>query len=163
MSLGTIGFLLPLLAGGNYFLGLGPGDGVAVFDLVAIAVAGIWARSEGTERSAESPYTSGWWAVTFLLVLFVWWAGTLLVRPRGPRAVLEARGIFAGILLFASLARFPLRFEVVFSFARGLLLGALLTTVYGQYQYWVAFPRTLPQLTAAGIPAITLVNANFYN
>lgn len=163
MSLGAVGFVLPLLAGGNFLVGLRPEDGIAIFDLVAVAVAGMLARSAGPLRSSDSRCSSGWWAVTCLLVLFVWWAGTLLLRPRGPRAVLEAQGIFAAILLFASLSRLPLRSEVFWSFTRGLLLGALVTTLYGQYQYWIAFPRTLPLLTAAGIPAITLVNANFYN
>jgi O-antigen ligase len=161
--LGAMGFLLPVLAGGNNFAGLQPDDGVAVFDLVAVLVAGVMARDTRAAGVRGGGRSSTWWAAAYLLILLLLWAGALFLRPRGPRAVLEARGIFAAAVLFASLSSHPLRLETLWSFSRGLLLGSLVTTLYGQYQYWIAFPRTLPLLTAAGIPGVALVNANFYN
>ena len=161
-AIGAIAFLLPILAGGNFFVALEPAAGVALFDIVAVAVAGILVRSR--EFSPPVEYRRATWcAGACLLALFLWWSGMLVLRSRGPRALLEAQAMFAAILLFASLSMAPLRAEALWSFARGLLVGTLVTTLYGQYQYWVAFPRTVPLAIAAGIPVVTMINANFYN
>jgi O-antigen ligase len=98
-----------------------------------------------------------------LLVLASWWIAALAVRHSGPRAFLEAQGILCAILLFATLSQRRLEPYATARFVRGLLVGTMGTVTFGQYQYWVAFPRTIPLAHAAGIPAFGLVNANFYS
>jgi O-antigen ligase len=159
-SLGGCGFLLPILAGGNDFGPLEPGDGISLFGLVAILVANtLWRDApHRVKQGALANFPN-----ICLLVLVLWWAGTLVLRPSGPRAVLEARGMFCAILLYACLANVRLSIDALWSFIAGALSGTLVTALYGQYQYWIAFPRTAPLLGRAGIPFVTFVNANFYN
>lgn len=157
----ALGLALPLFAGGNMLFSLDPEEGMYIFDLVSIVAARRLFRSN---RATEIPMPgAALLANSCLLVLGSWWMATLLLRPSGPRAFLEAQGIFCGILLFIRLSRYTLSIDTVTCFLRGLLLGTLGTAAFGQYQYWVAFPRTIPLAQAAGIPAIALVNANFYN
>jgi len=156
-----MGLALPLFAGGNTLFALQPQEGVYLVDLMAILACWRILRSNA---AAQLP-TRGAVLVAnaCLLALGSWWLGALVVRPSGPRAFLEAQGVFCGILLFAALSRHPLAPEATTRFVHGLLLGTLGTAAFGQYQYWIAFPRTIPLAHAAGIPAFGLVNANFYN
>src|SRR4030095_3597032 len=96
-------------------------------------------------------------AAACLLVLATWWLGELTLRASGPRAFFEGQGLFVGVLLFAGVARYPLRQAESVALVHGLLVGALVTVAYSQYQYWVVFPRLMPILTAARAPAIDLV------
>jgi O-antigen ligase len=137
-----------------------PEVGMRVFDVVAIFVAWQLLRSRD---DADAPPRGLPLASACLLALGLLWAGTLALRPSGSRAFLEAQGIFCAILLFTSLSRRALHGDTMVRFVHGVLFGSLGTAAFGQYQYWVAFPRTLPLAKAAGIPAITLINANFYN
>ena len=159
-ALFLLGVAVPLLAGGNTLFVLEPETAIHVFDLVTVLVAWQLLRS-GTGTEDRS------WAVRVatysLLVLAPWWTAALLFRVSGPRASLEAQGIFCGILLFTSLSHRELVRETLSQFVRGLLVGTLATAAFGQYQYWIAFPRTAPLAQAAGIPVIAVVNANFYN
>jgi O-antigen ligase len=160
-SLFALGLLLPLLGGGNVLFVLEPNDAMPYLALAAI---GVWhmlsrrPRQQGTlaERPASLP-------TAFLSVLGAGWIAQLLFRPSGPRAFLEAQGMFGAMLLFASFARGSLRRAEIVALLHGMLVGALVTVAYGQYQYWVMFPRLMPLLVAARLPAIDLVNANFYN
>lgn len=160
-SLFALGLLLPLLGGGNVLFVLEPDDAMPYLALVAIGVWYMLSRhlaQQGTpaERSASLP-------TAFLIVLGAGWIAQLLFRSSGPRAFLEAQGMFVAMLLFAGFARGSLRRVEIVALLRGLLVGALVTVAYGQYQYWVMFPRLMPLLVAAHLPAIDLVNANFYN
>jgi putative inorganic carbon (HCO3(-)) transporter len=160
-GLGATGFLLPLLAGGNFFGWLEPAGGMAAFDLVALALCGLLLRTSRREGARHD--AAGSCAAICLFLLLAWWGASLALRPSGPRAVLEARGIFAAVLLFLTVANARLGPASMWAFVAGLLGGVLLTAAFGQYQYWIAFPRTVPLLAELGIPVATFVNANFYN
>src|ERR1051325_3257247 len=156
-----LGLAIPLLTGGNFFLFLTPTMGMLCFDLVAIAAFATFARQPASNEPGVDPIAR--LALISALVLALWWGAILVIRPSGPRAPLEAQGIFSGILLFAALSRFSLQTTAVWSFARGLVIATLVTAAFGQYQYWIAFPRDAPILAATGIGSLELINANFYN
>ncbi len=158
----AIGLLLPLLAGGNVLLALEPQLAIALFDVTTIGLAGL-VLSGGTSRTRGLEHRSTWIADASLLALCTWWIGALLLRPFGPRALLEAQGMFCAVILFACFSRHSFDADSLDALVRGLVAGAVLTTAYGQYQYWIAFPRTAPLLQARGIPTVPFVNANFYN
>ncbi|MGH7899066.1 MAG: O-antigen ligase family protein, partial [Candidatus Binatia bacterium] len=160
-ALFAVGLALPLFAGGNTFLALEPKDGMAVFALVSTLVVGWLVHSQGP--TATSPRGPVLVAHVCLLGLGVWWMAALAFRPSGPRAFLEAQGIFCGILLFTMLSRRPLAPDAIGRFVRGLTVGTLGTAALSQYQYWIAGPRTAPLAEAAGLTVITDLNANFYN
>jgi O-antigen ligase len=159
-SLFAIGLALPLLGGGNFFAFVTPWLGILCFALLVVTVIGQSTadRPADVEQGPRARV-----AVVAALALSIWWTGTLILRASGPRAPIEAVGLSSGVLLFAALAQRTTNASAVWSFTRGLLLGALATAAYGQYQYWIAFPRTAPVLSAMGIPTVQLVNANFYN
>lgn len=153
----AVGFLVPLLGGGNVLVFVEPDDAMRVLGLCAIAVWWTLAPRENVSS------TSSRFATTSLIALGAWWLLTLLLRPSGPRAFLEAQGIFAAMLLYAGfVTSAPGRAELE-GLVHGLLGAAALTALYGQYQYWIMFPRLLPYFQAAKIPAMNFVNANFYN
>lgn len=156
----ALGLAIPLLTGGNVFLFLTPETGALCFDFVAITCFAFLAgRDRGQSPRSETTRL----ALVSLLALGLWWGSILVLRPSGPRAPLEAQGIFAGILLFAVLSGSAPQAVAVWSFVRGLVIGTLVTAAYGQYQYWIAFPRSAPLLASRGIPVVEIVNANFYN
>jgi O-antigen ligase len=159
-ALFALGLSLPLFAGGNTLMALDPVEGMYVFDVVAIAVAWVLLRRDSERTRWPTSVRS---ALACLLVLGCWWLAALLWRPSGPRAFLDAQGMLCAILLFVACAHRPLCGEQIDTFVRGLLLGALGTVAFSQYQYWIAFPRTAPLVNAAGLPVSLLVNANFYN
>jgi hypothetical protein len=156
-----LGLALPLFAGGNTLFALEPMEGIYIVDTASILASWLILRSRGVPASA--PRGAARMALGCLLALGVWWIAALIARPCGPRAYLEAQAILCATLLFATLARCRLTAHATTRFVRGLLLGTLGTAAFGQYQYWIAFPRTIPLAHAAGIPAFGLVNANFYN
>ncbi len=157
----AFGLLVPLLAGGNVLLMLEPTDALPYLDLVAVGAWCLLARRAAQRGDlAERPPAL---ATACLIVLGAGWIAQLALRPSGPRAFLEAQGLFAGILLFAGLACCSLRRGEILALLGGLFAGSLVTVAYGQYQYWVMFPRLMPLLVAAHLPAIDYVNANFYN
>jgi O-antigen ligase len=160
-ALFALGLSLPLFAGGNTLLALDPAEAVYVFDVIAVVVA--WQMLRSRETTEAPPPRAVLAADACLLVLASWWVGALVARPFGPRAALEAQGILCGILLFTTLSCRRLTLDTATRFVRGLLLGTLGTAALGQYQYWVVFPRAIPLAHAAGIPAVALVNANFYS
>jgi O-antigen ligase len=160
-ALFALGFTLPLLAGGNMLFALEPQAALQLFAVATILVCWQILRSTGTD-AAPGP-RSAHRASGCLLILAAWWIASLATRPTGPRAFLEAQGILCAVLLFTTLSRRRLEPNAVERFVRGFLLGTLGTVAFGQYQYWVAFPRTVPLARAAGIPAFGLVNANFYS
>jgi O-antigen ligase len=157
----VVGALLPLLGGGNVLLVVEPEDAMRYLALVGVGAWGLVA-SRGARSQApggDQPIM----ATACLLMLATWWLGELTLRASGPRAFLEAQGLFVGVLLFAGVSRYPLRQAELVALVHGVLVGALVTVAYSQYQYWVVFPRLMPILKAARAPAIDLVNANFYN
>lgn len=160
-ALFAVGLLLPLLGGGNVLFVLEPIDAMRYLGLVAVCAWWLLARRAADEDVAGGRALSV--AAACLLVLGVWWIGELALRASGPRAFLEAQGLFAGILLFAGLSRCALRKAEIVALVDGLVAGSLVTVAYSQYQYWVVFPRLMPVFAAAHVPAIDLVNANFYN
>jgi hypothetical protein len=160
-ALFALGFTLPLLAGGNTLFALEPQAALQLFAVVTILVCWQILRSTRTGEAPASGSTLR--ASGCLLVLAAWWIASLVMRPTGPRAFLEAQGILCAVLLFTTLSQRRLEPSSMERFVRGLLLGTLGTVAFGQYQYWVAFPRTIPLARAAGIPAFGLVNANFYS
>lgn len=160
-ALFALGVTLPLFAGGNTLWVLDPQLGLYVFDLVSIVVTWRLVRLE--KDAGLRPGRSTLVAGCSLAVLTAWWIGSLAFRPSGPRAFMDAQAIVCGALLFASLSRHELPPDAIGGFLRGLLLGALGTVLFSQYQYWIAFPRTAPLVAQMGIHASVLVNANFYN
>lgn len=158
LALGGFGLLLPLLGGGNVLFLLEPEPAIALLGLASLGTAGIWWHT-GKEPPERLPFG----ATPCLLLFASVWLGSSLLRPTGPRAFLEMPGIFGAMVLFAALARNPAAPSGASGFAAGLLAGTLLTAVYGQYQYWIMFPRTAPLLQAMGGTPILSVNANFYN
>ncbi len=160
-ALFALGFALPLLAGGNTLFALEPEAALQLFAAVTILVCWRILRSRRT-GAAPAP-RSALLASGCLVVLAALWIASLAARPTGPRAFLEAQGIFCAVLLFTTLSQRRLETNATERFIRGLLLGTLGTVALGQYQYWVVFPRTTPLARAAGIPAFGLVNANFYS
>jgi hypothetical protein len=160
-ALFALGFALPLLAGGNMLLVLEPQAALPLFAVVTILVCRQILRSTGTV--AAPGRRSALPANACLLILAAWWIASLATRPTGPRAFLEAQGMLCAVLLFTTLSQRRLEPNAAERFVRGLLLGTLGTVAFGQYQYWVAFPKTIPLARAAGIPAFGLVNANFYS
>ena len=160
-ALFALGLALPLFAGGNSLLALEPAVGLYIFDLVAIAVA--WRLIRCQRAAGFAPAREVFFAHGCLLVLGAWWMGSLMLRPSGPRAGFDAQGIFCGALLFTSLSRHPLTPDPMIRFVRGLLLGAMVTVLFSQYQYWVVFPRTVALAEQVGLTPNVFVNANFYN
>lgn len=153
----AIGLLLPLLGGGNVLVFLEPDDAMRLLGLLAIAAWWALGRRARTTATPARP------ATVALIVLGCWWLGALALRPSGPRAFLEAQGIFSAMLLYAGFAASEPHRSDLAALAHGLLGAAAVTAIYGQYQYWIMFPRLLPYFQAAKIPAMNFVNANFYN
>jgi O-antigen ligase len=160
-ALFALGLALPLFAGGNTLAALEPKTAIKVFAAVTILVC--WQILRSTEANKTPVPRPILIANACLVVLASWWIANLVARPSGPRAFLEAQGILCAILLFATLSQRRLEPYATARFVRGLLLGTMGSVAFGQYQYWVAFPRTIPLAHAAGIPAFGLVNANFYS
>jgi acyl-CoA synthetase (AMP-forming)/AMP-acid ligase II len=150
-ALFALGLALPVFAGGNTFAALEPEAAVHVLAVVTILVC--WQILRSTEANKTPVPRPIFIANACLVVLASWWIATLVARPSGPRAFLEAQGILCAILLFATLSQRRLEPYATARFVRGLLLGTMGTVAFGQYQYWVAFPRTIPLAHAAGIPA----------
>jgi O-antigen ligase len=157
LSLFTIGALLPVLGGGNDFFNLEPPNAIRALALGLFAVTLVFRREPASPPSGGSPT-----ALAALIVLVAWWSGTLLLRPSGPRAVIETIGLFGAALLYALLRSRALDTEELHAWIRGLVAGTLVTAIYGQYQYWVVFPTLGPLLAAAGASPRLYVNANFY-
>ena len=157
-SCAAIGFLLPLLAGGNFFVTFDPTTALSCFALAAVALLSApWP----TRRSA-APRNVG--ANAALMVFAVWWLANFLSRPIGPHAAMDSAAIFCGILLYAWSIRTGSIETAPDHFVIGLMLGATLTTFYAQYQYWIVFPRLQAWMPAHGLPPPFLyANANFYS
>jgi O-antigen ligase len=153
-----LGVLVPLLGGGNVLVSLEPELAIRYLALTTVALAGLFITTE-PERAVEAPV-----APTIALVLLVsWWAATVALRPSGPRAALEAQGLFCAALLYALFSWKPLLDTEICAWVAGLVTGTLVTAAYGQYQYWLMFPRVAPLIRAMGGTPRLYVNANFYN
>lgn len=155
-----VGLFLPLLGGGNVLFTLEPAQAVAYLLLIALGAALVLGRVAGasSRRDARSSLQS------LLLLAFVsCWIAALLLRPFGPRSLLETEGLLCGVLLYAAVSGCALSREAFEKLMIGLLLGTLGTALYAQYQYWVAFPTVVPLFRARGLDATSFVNANFYN
>lgn len=152
-----LGLLLPLTAGGNVFFLLEPEEGIRYFSLATLGVS--WLLSARSTSQGSPPIV----AASFLVVLVASWCGNLVLRPFGPRALTEAQGVFCAALLYGVFSWRPLDAPSIRRLVAGLLVGAILTTIYGQYQYWVMYPRVTRILGTIGQEPITSVNANFYN
>ncbi len=98
-----------------------------------------------------------------LLTFLVWWTAAILVRHSGPRVPMETQALLSGVLLYVGLSTGSIPAAAVEKLVVGLLLGTVGTALYGQYQYWVAFPTVVPLFRAWGLEAEPFVNANFYN
>jgi O-antigen ligase len=159
-ALFAIGISLPIFAGGNTLFALGSQQGLYVFDLVTIALG---SQLLHTPRSTSSPEMAVRVANGCLLVLGCWWIGSLALRPSGPHASFDTQAILCAMLLFATLSILSVPIDATDRLVRGLLLGSLVTVLYSQYQYWVAFPKTAPLVRQMGITPSLLPNANFYN
>ena len=156
-----LGVVLPLLGGGNVLFQLEP---AVATPLLLAASAGFAALV--AVRGAKSVPPAAWQRTetAALLLLVAWWLGNLCLRPSGPRAMVDAQGLVAAALLFLALARRPLRDGALERFAVGLAAGALITALYGQYQYWVMFPAIEPAMRELyGQGPFLSVNANFYS
>jgi O-antigen ligase len=157
IALFGVGLLVPLLGGGNVLVSLEPD--LAIHYLAAVILAFTALTATSPRRVGRYPKA----ATIALAVLVFWWGGTLALRPSGPRAALEAEGLFCAALLFAVFSWKPLRGSDMRAWIVGLIAGTLLTAGYGQYQYWIMFPRTAPLIAAMGGSPRLYVNANFYN
>ncbi len=149
---------MPLLGGGNDLFTLAPDLAIRYFALITIALAGLSISSE-TRRDDSPPSIT----TIALVVLMLFWGAALALRPSGPRAALESQGIFCAALLYALFASKPLDGSEMRAWVIGLVAGTLVTTAYGQYQYWLMFPRIAPLIIAMGGSPRLYVNANFYN
>ena len=153
-----LGALVPLLGGGNVLVSLEPDLAIRYLALVTVALAGLFVATE-SDRAVDPPA-----APTIALALLVsWWAATLVLRPSGPRAALESQGLFSAALLYALFSWKPLLDAEIRAWIAGLVAGTLATAAYGQYQYWLMFPRVAPLIRAMGGTPRLYVNANFYN
>jgi len=149
---------VPLLGGGNVLVSVEPELAIRYLALAVVALAGLFVATE-PERAGAAPAAP----MIALALLVCWWAATLVLRPSGPHAALEAEGLFCAALLFALSTWKPLDDTEFRAWTVGLVLGTLVTAAYGQYQYWVMFPRVAPLIVAAGGSPRLYVNANFYN
>ncbi len=152
-----LGLLLPLAAGGNVLFLLEPEDGIRYFILATLGVSWLLATRS---RNEGSPPTL---AAVFLITLVAWWCGNLALRDFGPHALTDAQGLFCAALLYGVFSWRPPDAEEIRRLIAGLLVGAMITTAYGQYQYWVMYPRVTQILSRIGQEPIVSVNANFYN
>jgi len=152
-----LGFLLPLLAGGNDFVFLDPGTTMMCFSLAAVGFVGFF-QARQPAPPAPSQRTVP------LFVFLVWWLGNFLARPIGPHAAMDAEALFAGALLYAFLSGRNLGTETLRALTFGLAAGTAVTTIYAQYQYWVVIPRLRVWMPAQGLPEpFPAANANFYS
>ncbi len=154
-----LGMTIPVFAGGNSFPFLDDRTGMSLFLLATlIAAAGIRGA-----RGTGAPSSSTKIALACAAVLCTWWAGSFAFRPAGPRSGFELEGILCGMLAFWLLSTVDGSADATRSLVRGLLIGSAVTALFAQYQAWIAFPRTLPELRRLGITPSLLPNANFYN
>ncbi|MGH7856489.1 MAG: hypothetical protein ACREQY_04095, partial [Candidatus Binatia bacterium] len=138
---------------------LEPRSAVPLFLVASIGFAGILLREK---PAAESPPVT--LEAIALLSLIAWWCGNLWLRSSGPRASVDTLGLVAGTLLFLVLTRRPLGETSVERFVVGIATGALVTALYGQYQYWIMFPAIAPLMHEIyGQGPFLSVNANFYS
>src|SRR5438093_4613330 len=158
VALFGLGALVPLLGGGNVLVSLEPELAIRYLALATVALAGLFAATE-PERAFQPPAAP----TAALALLVLWWAATLVLRPSGPRAVLESQGLFCAALLYALFSWKPLIPTEIHAWVVGLGAGTLVTAAYGQYQYWLMFPRVAPLIRAMGGTPRLYVNANFYN
>jgi len=137
-----LGLLLPLLAGGNVLFLLEPAEALRDFLLISLATSPLllFSDSRGTLRPPSAVVVSS------LAVLACWWTANLALRASGPHALVEGEGLLAGVVLFTALSIRPVGTKAFRGFLIGLIAGALITAAYGQYQYWLAFPRMAPMV-----------------
>lgn len=152
------GLLVPLLGGGNVLVSLEPEPAIRYLALAFVALAGFFVATR-LGRVVDPP--AGPTAALVLLVC--WWSATQILRASGPRAALEAEGLFCAALLYALLSWQPPLVGEIRAWIGGLMLGTLVTAAYGQYQYWMMFPRLAPLIRELGGTPRLYVNANFYN
>jgi len=153
-----LGFLLPLLGGGNVLFTFEPTEALP-FWLVAVFGTAVLLRRNPT----RPPIEGADWTTAMLLVFLVWWTVASLLRHSGPRVPMETQALLSGVLLYVGLSTCSIPAAAVEKLVVGLLLGTIGTAIYGQYQYWVAFPTVVPLFRAWGLEAQPFVNANFYN
>jgi O-antigen ligase len=155
----ALGFFLPLLGGGNYFVFLDPYTALTVLALAVVGFVGrFWSREVSTPAAPQQM------DMMLLAVFLVWWLGNFVTRPIGPHAAMDTGGLFCGALLYAALSRMSLGDEPVTGLAIGLAAGTLLTTIYAHYQYWIVIPGLQSWMPAHGLPSpYVAANANFYS
>jgi len=153
-----LGFLLPLLGGGNVLFTLEPTEALP-FWLVAVFGTVLILRRNSTRPPSEVAD----WTTAMLLVFLVWWTVAILVRHSGPRVPMETEALLSGVLLYVGLSTCSIPVGAVEKLVVGMLIGTIGTAIYGQYQYWVAFPTVVPLFRSWGLEVQPLVNANFYN
>lgn len=154
-----LGLLLPLLAGGNVLFLLEPAPALGYFAAVVLAFALL--RFRLGEPTRLRPHSI---ALAALFLFVAWWCGQTLLRPSGPRALIDSGALACAALLFAVLSFRPFSRAELARFVAGLAAGASVTTLYGQYQYWIMYPRVRPLFREIyGRAPIVSINANFYN
>lgn len=159
-ALALLAFFLPILAGGNLFLFLPATPALLVYATLAAGASWVLATAP---RRREAPLGVGLAFALAALALLVIHASNLALRSAGPRAGITALALAIGTLIFYVLRRHPLRAAEARATIAALAAGTLVSAVYGQYQYWYAFPRIAPIMRANGLEPILSVNANFYS
>jgi O-antigen ligase len=156
-GLRLLGLFLPVLGGGNLFLFLEPEPALVVLGALIGGVALDWSVARPSEASGGAS------AFVPLSIFVGIWLLSFTFRSTGPRAATETEALLMATLLFMVFRRRPLATPELRTLVATLTVGTLITVAYGQYQYWVAFPRIAPIMRAAGAEPILSVNANFYN
>ena len=119
-----LGFLLPLLGGGNVLFTFEPTEALP-FWLVAVFGTAVLLRRNPT----RPPIEGADWTTAMLLVFLVWWTVASLLRHSGPRVPMETQALLSGVLLYVGLSTCSIPAAAVEKLVVGLLLGTIGTAL----------------------------------